>query len=113
VKCSPDNGSFFVPTDRQTKEELRLLTRRTRIFPARLFTLYQPEAGDWKESSSLSPLHSQTPLLAEDAGWWTPISGPERDPVPEACSPNGMPLQGPFLDLKDVDIRTPGPMTLN
>jgi hypothetical protein len=26
-----------------------------------------------------------------------PISGPERNPVPEACSPNGMPSQGPFL----------------
>jgi hypothetical protein len=57
-------------------------------------------------------MQSRTPLWAEDAGWGTPISRPERDPVPEACSSNGMPLQGPFPGFKDVDIRTHGPMIL-
>jgi hypothetical protein len=41
------------------------------------------------------------PLWAEEAGWWTSISGPERDSVPEACSPNVMPLQDPLPGLKD------------
>jgi hypothetical protein len=44
-------------------------------------------------------------LWAEDAGWWTPTSGPERDPVPEACYPTAMPLQAPFPGLKYVNIR--------
>jgi hypothetical protein len=36
------------------------------------------------------------------------MSSPEKNPVPEVRSPNGIPLQGPFLALEDVEIRTPG-----
>jgi hypothetical protein len=115
VKCSPDNGSFllFLQIVRPRRSWASSPgSQRTRTqeepYPTWLFTPHQPEAGDWKESSSLSPLQSRTPLWAEDAGLLTPISRPKRDLVLEACSPNGMSLQGPFLGLKDVDIRTPG-----
>jgi hypothetical protein len=90
-------------------QEARGRGHRKNLFPPGCLHRFNPMQDIGNSTRACYHCNSKRLFWAEDACWWTPISGP----VPEACSPNEMPLQGPFLGLKDVDIRTTGPTTLH
>jgi hypothetical protein len=62
VKCNTDNGSYLLFLQIVIPRRSQRTRTPEEPFPVRLFTPHQPEAGDWKGFSSLSPLQSRTPL---------------------------------------------------